>query len=177
MAANVIAHGNPHSCGCEHRKAMEVGAYRRTHGASKTPEFNSYFAMKSRCLNPSDKEYPNYGGRGLTICDRWLVGDGIRSGSECFFSDMGKKPEKGMTLERVDNNAGYCPENCRWATRSEQVRNTRRTLREAGEALGDIANRTGIKYRTLRDRYHRGDRGAVLTRPVSACWWHDAGQR
>lgn len=108
--------------------------------------------MRARCLNPNDNAYAHYGGRGILICERW-------DSFEAFFADMGDCPPKGE-LERVDNERGYEPGNCRWATRAEQMRNTRRNrvVEYAGKewCLTDLANCLGVHPRTLFARIDRG---------------------
>jgi len=103
-----------------HGEARRVGD-----GRVNSPEYRSYNAMKTRCCNPKSERYSDYGGRGITICDRWLHGDGRLSGFQCFLVDMGRKPTSAHTLDRRDNGLGYSPGNCRWATPAEQNRNTR----------------------------------------------------
>lgn len=90
----------------------------RWHGLTKTPEYKSWQSMKSRCNNPNSDKYKWYAGRGIKIDSRWLGKDGF----ENFLSDMGNRPE-GTTLDRIDNDKGYEPGNCRWATKYEQMNN------------------------------------------------------
>jgi hypothetical protein len=91
-----------------------------------TAEYHAWHAMVRRCHDPSDASFPHYGGRGIHVCDRW------RDDFESFLADMGLRPSGEHSLDRCDNDAGYTPENCRWATRSVQQRNRRAVLRAAG---------------------------------------------
>jgi hypothetical protein len=86
------------------------------HGMRKTNTYSTWVSMKVRCLTPSNKDYPNYGAKGITVCQEWI------DSFECFLKDMGNKPH-GASLDRIDNTKGYYKGNCRWATRSEQQRN------------------------------------------------------
>lgn len=90
-----------------------------THRQTKTREYGIWQTMLTRCRNPKRKDYPAYGGRGITVCDRWLS-------FENFIADMGRRPTPEHTLERKDNSAGYAPGNCEWVSRAAQNRNQRR---------------------------------------------------
>ncbi len=93
---------------------------RGTHGMTFTNEYQSWYNMKSRCLNPNASKYKHYGGRGITVCDEWLQFIN-------FYADMGDKPTPKHTIERINNDGNYEPSNCKWATYSEQNKNLRRT--------------------------------------------------
>jgi hypothetical protein len=105
--------------------------------------------MRRRCYAPHRKEYPNYGGRGIAVCDRWK--DSLTN----FIGDMGERPD-GHTLDRIDNNGPYSPENCRWVPRAEQELNKRSNVRYAifGEmlTLAEAARKYGIGVNTLHNR-------------------------
>lgn len=118
----------------------------------RTPTFNSWRAMIRRCLNPNEEKHKrNYAKRGITICDRWL-GDG---GFANFLADMGPRPS-GHFLDRVDTNGNYCPENCRWVTHSQNMRNTRSNVfvEWGGKRMTiiELSECTGVPYDNLRRR-------------------------
>ena len=116
-----VKSGRTQSCGCWNR---ETASNRATHGLTrkgKTPPpiYRSWYAMKTRCGNPNQKDWNNYGGRGITVCERWQK-------FENFLQDMGPTWKPGLSIDRIDPNGNYCKQNCRWATKVEQGRNQRR---------------------------------------------------
>ena len=124
-------------CGC-------LGG-KKTHGMADDPIYNTWAGMLRRCNNPKAPNYHDYGGRGITVCDRWTK-------FENFYADMGPRP-KGRTLDRIDNGGNYEPSNCKWSTRQEQNDNRRNTILINGEPLAVVARRHGMSPKTLYNRY------------------------
>jgi len=136
-----------------------------THGLSYTPEYRAWQMMRLRCTVPTNRAYANYGGRGITVCERWL------DSPENFIADMGPKPSPAHELDREDNDKGYSPENCRWVTRTVNDRNRRsnRMLTHAGEtlSLAEWAERHSLPRDTLLKRLDGGwDVSAAILTPV-----------
>ena len=121
-------------------------------GQSSHPLYYCWKGMLARCENPKNPRYADYGGRGITVCDRWHTFSN-------FIADMSPRPD-AKTLDRIDNDAGYCPENCRWATRKEQQANTRRpiglTVNGETRSLEEWSQITGVKIGTIGARLSRG---------------------
>lgn len=136
----------------------------KDHGLSKTSRaYISWTGMHNRCYDPQCDSWEDYGGRGITICDRWF--NNFRN----FYADMGERPE-GMEIDRQDNDGNYEPGNCRWATASQNARNKRTTVwvEYAGRtvSLAEAAELSGIHYETLRSRVNRGTVLFQKLRPV-----------
>lgn len=111
--------GTSSSCGCyKKERGREANT---THGMSKTVEYRIWMGIHKRCYDKNDAAYKNYGGRGIAVCQSWHK-------FVAFFQDMGKRPSNHHSIERIDNNESYRPENCEWALRSQQNSNTRKTI-------------------------------------------------
>jgi hypothetical protein len=165
-----LTSGDTKSCGCLRRDlARNVGDRSRTHGKSKQSIYAIWDSMIARCTKPSRKDFHRYGGTGVTVCDRWKT-------FQNFYDDMGDRPP-GMSLDRIRNDQGYSPENCRWATTKQQNRNQKSNLllTSAGETrcLAEWAEIKGIKQVTLHCRLRRGwDVDKALNTPIERKYSH-----
>jgi hypothetical protein len=158
VRAATLVNGATRSCGCLRVEKLlkRIVTHGQSRGGHRTGEHCSWHSMKSRCYNPDNKDYHNYGARGVLVCDRWL------HSFENFFADMGRKPSPEHSLDRYpDKNGNYEPTNCRWATDIEQARNRRNTVlvQYLGSviSLAEACGITGIAYQTALLRLQRGE--------------------
>ena len=147
VLGNLLQSGHTRSCGCLHAdSAKEMGVRNRVHGhaseGERSPTYKSWSSIFGRCLNPNHKDYPNYGGRGITICDRWnnRVGGSYAN----FLAEMGDRPTERYpsgylkySLDRIDVNGNYEHSNCRWADATQQANNRRQRIQV--DAVAEIA--------------------------------------
>lgn len=159
--------GSTQSCGCL-RKEWSATSHLR-HGCARNgkraPEYRAWEALRHRCLVPTDRQFHNYGGRGITVCDRW------RDSFEAFLEDMGPRPSPKHSIDRwPDKNGNYEPGNCRWATSKQQLNNTRQnvllTLNGRTQNLQQWADELGVTHSFLCNRKAAGwSDEDTLTRP------------
>lgn len=151
--------GSSLSCGCLNRDIVSKDDRLVDHVLYKT-----WGGMKQRCYNPNNLMFKNYGGRGIVVCDEWRY-DYIAF--EKWSMENGYKA--GLTIDRIDNDGNYCPENCRWVTHTVQARNKRKsifvTINGVTKCLFDWADEYGIQHVTMTHRWRRGWRGAKLISP------------
>ena len=143
LAANTLTSGNSKSCGCGRRKAD---------GMARSALYGVWATMHQRCKNPAVRGYKFYGARGITVCERW-------SKFEHFWEDMGPRPP-GLSLDRIDHNGPYAPENCRWLSTKGQCRNTRANVfmefNGKRQCATDWAKETGASVSMILRRLKRG---------------------
>ncbi len=159
-----LANGGTQSCGCL-RRELHL-ARKTTHGLSKSPEYHTWVDLWQRCTNQKRWDYNHYGGRGITVCKRW-------ERFEPFLKDMGFRPSKQHSIDRIKNHLGYSPSNCRWATKLEQSNNTRCTqfveYKGKSMSIAAWARETGIYKYTL---YHRIRKGWPLRIAMNPAKWY-----
>lgn len=170
-----VRSGNTTSCGCKRIDTLKVML--TTHGGAvrgdRHPLYSTWAEMRKRCLNKNCKHWSNYEGRGIEICDRW-------SEFVNFVEDMGEKPYATATLDRIDVNGNYTPENCKWSSRYEQNVNQRKSLLYTYKGvnyelrqLAKISETFGVKYGTLKCRISKGIPVEVaVENPTSKAGWH-----
>lgn len=143
-----LTSGKIKSCGCQHAALVSVA--RRKHGKTGTSVYVTWAGMNARCYCVTNHAYSDYGGRGITVCDRW------RESFENFLADMGEPPSEQHTLDRIANDGPYSPENCKWSTKVEQAANRRSTqlvtFQGTTQSIAAWSRETGIGYGTLHMR-------------------------
>jgi len=141
------------------------------HGSYGTITHASWRAMRRRCFDKNMRTYPRYGGRGVKVCERWF---GLADGFQNFLADMGHRPSLAHSIDRIDVDGHYCPENCRWATVTEQAanRSNNRRVTIDGETLcsQEWAKRYGIKLTTIHGRMSRGETFEQALKRPAAPW-------
>lgn len=145
-----IRSGLTTSCGCAQKTAAtKTAKARATHGQRSNPLYSTWKHMIDRCVNPKNKRYADWGGRGISVCERW-------HSVENFIADMWPNYKPGMTLDRIDNNKGYEPDNCQWSTCADQNRNRRDThwvsYKGQNVCLTDAAAIAGLTRGLVKDR-------------------------
>lgn len=152
VVASSLHQGKSRSCGCLQRESPAKTF--TTHGMSHSSEYKIWNGMIARCTNPRNPGFAKYGGRGITVCQRWL------DGFEYFFADIGPRPSPNHSIDRIDNDGNYEPGNVRWATSYEQRRNTSRsrfyTIGDQTLCMADWAKKSGICPKVVWGRINCG---------------------
>lgn len=161
-----LRNGSVSSCGCLWRESRIANLPKnRIHGESHSRLYRIWTGMKLRCFDPKNDNYPNWGGRGIRVCDEWMKYENFRDWA------LANGYSENLTIDRIDNDADYSPENCRWATWEQQNQNHRNTIRTMvrGEllTLSEISEKYNIPRACLWHRYkYYNDREERLIRPV-----------
>lgn len=167
VRAGHLKRGIVASCGC-YRKEWAT-ARMSTHRRSQTQVHRTWRNMRERCQNPRSKNYPSYGGRGITVCERWQA-------FENFYADMGDPPSPQHSIDRIDNDRGYEPGNCRWTTMDVQGKNRRRVIRIDFDGrcltLKEWGVELGLSWVAIRERHRNGEVPPALFRPVDQAKVH-----
>lgn len=161
VSSNNLKSGNTLSCGCLGKERRLAST--KTHGKRHTRTYHIWLNMKQRCENQLNPSYKNYGGRGISVCERW-------HDFSLFLMDMGECPDS-FSIERLDVNKGYSPDNCVWANKKDQANNTRVNIviEYDGQklTLKEWADKLGVNYWTLHSRYKRGwDLIDIITKDI-----------
>lgn len=140
-------------CGCESHDIRVKANGKRTHGMTKTPIYKKWLGMKTRCDNSNEKSYKNYGGRGISYCDEW-------ANFENFYNwAINNGYLDGLSLERINVNGNYCPENCKWITMTDQQQNKRNTIKIEYEgkqwSLRNLCNHLNLNYKSVTSRIYQ----------------------
>ena len=151
--------GQTPSCGCITEAMRKANSTTHGHSRNNEPIYMAWSSMRQRCNNPSHKAYASYGGRGIKVCKRW-------DKFENFFSDMSPTWKKGLSLDRIDNNKGYSPDNCRWVTMSVQNRNKRNNRLIDGVPVSMFAEQHGLKAVTVLRRIKDGTPHEYIGSPI-----------
>lgn len=159
VLAGNLRKGNSTSCGCARR--VTCAKRLTTHGLDGTPEHGVWLGMIRRCVDQRRPEYPRYGGRGITVCDRWRHGEGGKTGLECFVADVGPRPSPTHSIDRYPNNDGnYEPGNVRWAVAEDQANNRRSTklitIGGRSQSLARWVREVGGNYNSINNHIDRG---------------------
>lgn len=162
----ILRFGDTKSCGCRQKDVVRARSLKHGFTANRTrhPLYNRWVKMRSRCHNERDRCFKQYGARGIEVCDRWFYD------FSAFVADMGTPPFPSASIERCDNDGPYSPENCRWATKTEQARNTRRNrlipFNGGMLPVTAVAEAVGVSEGTLRRRLDEGWPLSDLLRPA-----------
>lgn len=161
LSHNLVS-GRTRSCGCLNLENLSKSGSADfcARNTKQHPEYKVWGQMISRCHNETHRQFADYGGRGITVCDRWRHGENGKHGFACFMSDMGPRPSSKHTIERLYNDLGYSPDNCAWVTRTAQARNRRNTVIVAYNGvempLPAACELAGLPYNLVRLRIFEG---------------------